>query len=121
MAKFTVKNIELEFDIFELEKAELFEKEAKIVIEKAKNAVSNTVITAAIKEQCYAVFDFIDALFGEGTHKKIFGESVNLRECTKVFQEICQNIEKDKQAFADETLALTNRQQRRAAAKKKKK
>ena len=115
MAKFTVNNTELEFDIFELSNAELFENEVKKCIKTAETAKGNESISAVIKIQCKAVFDFIDALFGEGKHKEIFGESTNLRECITAFQTICNGINSDKAEFIS---PAPNRKQRRAAAKK---
>ncbi len=90
-----ILNYETDFDIFELTCADKFEAETKKVIaktdeykaeiskkQKAGEAVSLSWVIGA---QCDIVFSFFDSLLGDGTSKKIFGESTNLRTATKAY------------------------------------
>lgn len=118
MAKFKINDIELEYDILELENAEKFEKAVLKAQSEAAAAEKETSLPLVIKKQCTAVFDFIDTLFGKGKHKEIFGDSVNLRTCVKAFSDICAAMEKDNASFVSEIKPKQNREQRRAAKKK---
>lgn len=112
MAKFTVNGVELEYDVFELENAEKYQAEMQKITDMADKIQGETDIAKTIKIQCNAVFAFVDALFGEGKHKEIFGESVNLKTCVSVFSEIVENISDTGEL--DTILPKSNRAQRRA-------
>lgn len=47
-----------------------------------------------IRIQCKAVFEFFDGVFGEGTAKKVFGESVNLIKCLDAFDAAVREVNK---------------------------
>lgn len=47
-----------------------------------------------IRIQCKAVFEFLDEVFGEGTAKKVFGESVNLTKCLDTFDLVIAEVNK---------------------------
>lgn len=96
MAKFTINDVSLEFDVFELESAEKFQTGLMKIRNRSQELKSETDIVQSIKKQCTDIFDFIDTLFGEGTHKAIFGESINLRTCIRVFADIVGQISADK-------------------------
>ncbi|WP_338631527.1 DUF6673 family protein [Clostridium baratii] len=118
-----LNGIELELDIMDLETSEKIEREAEIVVEEAHKA-KGLKRSESIKKQCYAIFNCIDNIFGEGTHKKIFGNKVNLRDCLKVFAEFIDEFEKLKNEEEKELKSLTskyspNRAQRRNKKKSK--
>lgn len=119
MAKFEIQGVELEFDILDLESAEIYEKALDEVKKRAEKSLGDSKgLSESIREQCHAIFDFIDTLFGKDVHKQIFGAAVNLRECISVYREILSAIEKDGMAVAAEFAPKQNRAQRRAAKKK---
>ena len=65
------------------------------------NKVSNEVkneqkLSVIIRKQCNAIFDFVNMLFGEGTDKKLFGDSTNLAACMEVYFKILEEIPKDR-------------------------
>ena len=45
-----------------------------------------------IRAQCTAVFNFFDEVFGDGTAKKVFGESVNLTTCLNAYEDIIKAV-----------------------------
>lgn len=118
MAKMCLNGMELEFDVFEAENAEKFQKETQEIIVAAEKAKGEKDIGTAIREQCKAVFAFIDALFGKDVHKKIFGDSVNLRTCLEAYNTIISAITEEKDGFLNSVAIPKNRAQRRTASKK---
>lgn len=96
MAKFTINGTELEFDILDADKAALYEtgiENIELVSNEVKNEQKLSVI---IRKQCNAIFDFVNMLFGEGTDKKLFGDSTNLAACMEVYFKILEEIPKDR-------------------------
>lgn len=84
-----INGVELELDIFDMNVAEKYEKAiAKVQEEAAKS--KGLKLSSSIRKQCTAVFECFDAIFGEGTHQKIFGERVNLIDCLKAFESLIQ-------------------------------
>lgn len=94
--KTSVNGVDLEFDIFEASNAEKYQKETQKIIETCEKLKGEQDFGKSIRGQCKAVFGFIDALFGEGKHNEIFGDSVNLKTCIKVYSEINAAIAKDR-------------------------
>lgn len=83
-----INNVELEdIDILDLEVAEKYEKALKD-IEGIAQMLKGKGLADCIRTQCNAVFDVFNTLFGEGTDKKIFGDSVNLMDCLQAFEEL---------------------------------
>lgn len=97
MAKLTINDVELEFDVFEAENAEMYQKGLEKIIALSDKLKGEKDLSKAIRTQCKAVFEFIDSLFGSGTHNKIFGESVNLKACVQAFNDINKAISADKE------------------------
>ena len=109
MAKFTINDVELEFDIYELENAEKYEAQIEKMRKVGEMAAKETGLARSIKLQCEAIFDFIDTLFGEGSAKKLFGERTNLVNCANVYYKVISEIAKDRSALPN----VHSREQRR--------
>lgn len=45
-----------------------------------------------IRAQCTAVFNFFNEVFGDGTAKKVFGESVNLTTCLNAYEDVIKAV-----------------------------
>ena len=93
---FTVNGKKLEYDVFELEKAELFEREMGAVVDKmnALQSSEGTITLAqSIRTQCEAIAECFDRMFGEG---KIFDGRVNLRLALKAYEELVSGINAEK-------------------------
>lgn len=45
-----------------------------------------------IRAQCTAVFNFFDEVFGDGTAKKVFGETVNLTTCINAYEDVIKAV-----------------------------
>lgn len=111
-----INGVELEdLDIFDLEVAEKYEKVLKNVEKEANKVNKDTSMTDAIKIQCNAVFDSFNALWGEGTDKKVFGNKVNLFTCINAFDELVTQVNESKDRVKKITEKYTpNRATRRA-------
>lgn len=96
---FTVNGKELEYDVFELEKAELFEQEMNAVVDKMnalQNSGENITLAQSIRAQCEAVAECFDHLFGEGTAARIFDGRVNLLLALNSYEELVSGINAEK-------------------------
>jgi len=94
------RDMELDFDIFNADDAELYEQAAK---EAQKTAVKKQgeTLADAIRRQCRGVFQFFDTLFGDGFHRELFGERTNLMECIGAFREFVQLVDEQRGALSD--------------------
>jgi len=119
------RDIELDFDIFDADNADLFEKAAKDMY-SAVGQKDGEGLGDTIRRQCGAVFSFFDTLFGEGFHRELFGEETNLMECIEAFREFVNTVNEQKAALDKiasdikvDTAAVSapNRAARRAALK----
>lgn len=88
-----INDVELEFDLMDADDAEKFEKEIKDLQAKEdteKVKAKNYTMAESIRKQCNLVFDFFDALFGEGTAKKLFGDKTNYRSCMEALAQVME-------------------------------
>ncbi len=122
---FTVNGKELEYDIFDVDKAEAYEKAMRQVSEKMDALQKDDGVTyaQAIRRQCEAVAECFDALFGDGTAAYVFDGEINLMLALKSFEELVEKINNEKNKLEKMAKAVTakyrgNRAQRRAKANK---
>lgn len=116
MLKF--RDLELDFDIYDADQAEIYEEALLRVREESARKVPDEGLAAGIRRQCGVVFDFFDDLFGEGTHELIFNGKTNLGACLDAFKEFTDLVNAQKADMAAKLQQYTpNRATRRAAAK----
>lgn len=99
MAKFEFNGQEFTFDPFEADSAELYQNELDAVIKRGDEIKPTDTVADRIRKECKSVFIFLDALFGEGTHRIIFGESVNVKTALTVFEQVTTTITKELEDF----------------------
>ena len=92
MATIKINDFSADFDVFELENARNYRDGLNAVSFALEDAKNEPDFVTSIEKQCNAVFAFIDLLFGEGTHKEIFGKSANLVSCLTVYKSIINQI-----------------------------
>ena len=110
-----IKNTEIDFDLFDADNVEKFEKEAQKVKEKCeKYGKENKSYSQAIREECQIIEEFLDNVFDNGISEKIFEGKKNLLEHINVFQDIV-NEKLKKQNDLNNTFNryMPNREQRR--------
>lgn len=88
MAKFTVNNVEFEYDLFDADKAELFEKESEKIKKESLKTVEGEKLSAKIRRIGNTVFNAIDTMFGVGKSQELFGDKVNLIDISVTYHKI---------------------------------
>lgn len=119
--KFKIYDAEVELDFMDADEMDRVEA-ALNRVQSRNTAVSYEGMTQsqAIRTQCGIIFDFFDDVFGEGTHKRIFGGKCNLAQALSAFQAFNTAKEdsvKEIRAIGDKYNA--NRAQRRAQQQSK--
>ncbi len=82
-----ILGVELEFDFFDADNLEVYERENAKVAEDIKEPMQYEGKNTAdvLRIQCRIVDNFFDALFGAGTAQKIFKGKANIRDHMKAF------------------------------------
>ena len=80
---------EINFDFFDAEQMERYEKESEIVQKELNSLDINKMkMSEFINKTCQTIEKCFDNVFGEGTSKKIFEEKRNFRLCVKAFKDL---------------------------------
>lgn len=119
-----INNVELpDIDVSDALVMENYEAAHDKVAEKMNNLdVNGKRHSELIRIQCEAVFEFFEDVFGEGTAKKVFGESVNLTTCLNAYESVVVEVNNlEKKVAGHYKAKFGNRQQRRNQNKGKKK
>ena len=79
----------IEFDFFDAEQMERYEKESEIA-QKELNSIDINKMKQSefINKTCETIEKCFDNVFGEGTSKKIFEGKKNFRLCVKAFKDL---------------------------------
>lgn len=87
-----ILGLELNFDFFEAEKMEVYERENQRVAEDIKEPAQyeGKSTADAFRIQCGIIDRFFDNVFGEGTAKKLFKGKANIREHMEAFGIVAQ-------------------------------
>lgn len=119
-----INNVELpDIDVSDALVMENYEAAHDKVAKKMNNLdINGKRCSELIRIQCEAVFEFFEDVFGEGTAKKVFGESVNLTTCLNAYESVVDGVNNLEKKVAGQYKAkFGNRQQRRNQNKGKKK
>lgn len=80
---------EIEFDFFDAEQMERYEKESEIAQKELNSIdVNKMKMSELINKTCTTIEKCFDNVFGEGTSKKIFEDKRNFRLCVKAFKDL---------------------------------
>ena len=80
---------EIEFDFFDAEQMERYEKESEIAQRELNSIDINKMKQSEfINKTCETIEKCFDNVFGEGTSEKIFEEKRNFRLCVKAFKDL---------------------------------
>lgn len=111
-----INNVELpDIDVSDALVMENYEAAHDKVAEKMNNLdVNGKRRSELIRIQCEAVFGFFEDVFGEGTAKKVFGESVNLTTCLTAYEAVVVEVNNlEKKVAGHYKAKFGNRHQRR--------
>ena len=123
---FTVNGKELEYDVFDADKMEVYEAAMQRVMDKMdalKQREEELSASQSIREQCSAVAECFDSLFGAGTASELFDGRVNLKLALQAFGELVEGINRQRAELEAVTQSVLpsgkgNRAARRAVKKK---
>lgn len=119
-----VLGTELELDFFDADQLEIYERENLKVKEDIKEPTQYEGKSAAdsIRIQCHIVDKFFDAVFGDGTAKRLFKGKCNLRDHMEAFGIVSQGaMESRKEIDALNDKYSPNRADRRLIEKNNRK
>lgn len=88
MIKIKLMGHELEADLLNPDVAKTYEDEFYKCVKRIYAAGDCEKGSDGIREQCNAVIEYIDAVFGTGTSSLILGENANLLTCLDVLEEL---------------------------------
>lgn len=86
-----IRNVELpDLDLMDADTAEKFEQAITAAANEVKgfHADSSKSRADGIRTICKSICKCFNFLFGEGTDRKIFGDTCNMRECLLAYSEL---------------------------------
>lgn len=98
-----------DLDTFDPDVLEKIESETAKVLDTAEKSKQEEKKSSAIRMQCEAVVNYIDALWGEGTAEKVFNAKTNLIKSLKAFEEIQLGIKADTDMQSEEINKIINK------------
>ena len=94
---------EIEFDFFDAEQMERYEKESEIAQKELKSIDINKMKQSEfINKTCEIIEKCFDNVFEEGTSKKIFEGKKNFRLCVKAFKDLVKAKKEQANEIDDE-------------------
>lgn len=115
-----ILGVELEYDFFDADLLEAYERENQKVADDIKEPTQykGKSTADALRIQCWIVDNFFDALFGSGTALRIFKGKANIRDHMEAFGIMTQGVVNARKEFdAIEDKYTPNRAERRQAEK----
>ena len=92
-----------DIDSCDLAVMETYEAAHNVVAKKAEEMnVHCKTRTEVIRYQCEAIFEFFDTVFGPGTAKLVFGDTVNMRTCFEAYEQVINIVNKQDVEFGNE-------------------
>lgn len=110
MEKYTVNGHEIEYDTFDLENMEIYDREVRKVEEAVKSVDTKNMgdnYIAVLRDLAETILDFFDAVLGDGMAREIFGERTNIRDIKNGYRDFTQGVVKEMGGLSP------NREQRR--------
>lgn len=118
-----INDLEIEFDLQDLEVTQRYEEAFEKMAEDEKNSPKEGKTSDKILAYYNVFVSLYDRLFGEGMGKRILGEKVNVRVCNEVYDSFLEFV-KAQRAELTETVQnwqnkySSNRAQRRISGKR---
>lgn len=96
METYIVNGKEIQYDTFEAANIELYLSEVKRISDSANAAkAAGTDSVSAMREHCFYIMDFFDAVVGEGTAETLFGGAVNIRDVANAFKDFTESVNRN--------------------------
>lgn len=118
MAQIKINDAELEFNALDADTAEKIENALERVNTRVSeiHADKTLKLSQGIRAICETVFECFNTVFGEGTDKKVFGDTCDMGKALDAFGQLKIQLEQSQSKFmTDLTTKYTpNREARRA-------
>ncbi|MCB7306187.1 hypothetical protein NE683_12350 [Bariatricus massiliensis] len=88
MVEVKLLGVALQADLLNPKVVQKFETKFDETVKRIKAASSEMTGSIAIKEQCSAIIDYVDDIFGEGSAEKVFGSEVDFLTCLEALDEM---------------------------------
>ena len=116
-----INGTELDFDLFDADTAEVYEiaySEAQDIIAELQKSDKMSI---AFRRGCAAVKKVFDTIFGEGVGDEVCGEKDNFRICMEAFQELTDEVIRQKKELGTMSSAAISKYQGNRAERRAKK
>lgn len=114
MERYVINGKEVEYDTFDLENMEIYDREVRKVEEAVKSVDTKNMgdnYIAVLRDLAETILDFFDAVLGDGMAREIFGERTNIRDIKNGYRDFTQAVLKEMGTINN----TPNREQRRHA------
>lgn len=105
MIKVKILGAELEADLLNPDTCRIYEENGIKVAKQSEESLKCKRTSDAIRMQCNAVMECLDATFGNGSAKKVLGGSTDLLRCLDAYADYCDIIEKYVEPLLKEKVA----------------
>lgn len=114
MEKYIVNGHEIEYDTFDLDNMEAYDREARKVDDAVKDIDPKNMpddYVSVLRGLAETILDFFDAVLGDGMAREIFGDRTNIRDIKNGYRDFTQAVLKEMGTINN----TPNREQRRRA------
>ena len=91
--KLLINGVELQFSIFDAEFMGRFQNNLTLIKEKTARCEQIEDAHGIIVNQCKAIFEFFEGLFGYEKTRQLFGDSMDLMYYVKCFEMFVNNVD----------------------------
>lgn len=88
-----INGVQLNFDLMDAEIADAAEKALADFSEKHKTIERGKSLSKAIQQECDLVYDFFDAVFGNGAAEEVFKGEKHYIKCCDAFKQVVDEIQ----------------------------
>ncbi len=117
---YVINGVEITYDTFDIDNMDRWELSVKHVSDETKMSIPGETPLQKLRRICNTILDFFDAVCGDGTAQKIFGDQVNVKEIYTSYNDFVGQVTRTSKQFASDMAAMHeinsagNRAQRRS-------
>jgi len=94
-----LNNVEVDFSFMDGDDIAKYEEGQKYIVSQTEKTPKNIALSESMKKEAEIINEFFDIVFGEGISKKIFKKPNDLGERIKLYTEIVEQANKEKQSY----------------------
>lgn len=98
----TINGVEFDIDFTDADFVERYENKINDVNKDIEELRNKTISPAeGIRQECKIIKEFLDYVIGEGTSEKIFGDKDSLKLCVKAFEDIINEVDRQREEMQE--------------------